>query len=240
MKYMGSKRRLSKELLQIILKDRSENQFYIEPFVGGANMIENVSGMRIGVDINEYLIELLEKLSQGWIPPEELSEEEYKDIMNKKESYTKHLVGFVGICCSFGGKWFGGYCRGNKTNGEPRNYTAEAKRNVLKQSKKLAGINFVCNEYDKVTYPKESIIYCDPPYESTTKYKDNFNHKKFWQWCRDMTLKGHNVFVSEYNAPEDFECIWEKEVTNSINTKKTHRPIEKLFICSQIAEEAKR
>ena len=33
----------------------------------------------------------------------------------------------------------------------------------------LAGINFIFNEYDKVTYPKESIIYCDPPYESTTK-----------------------------------------------------------------------
>lgn len=240
MKYMGSKRRIAKEILPIILKDRKENQCYVEPFVGGANMIENVSGKRLGIDINEYLIELLEKLSNGWIPPGELTEEEYNDINKNKDNYSKHLVGFVGICCSFGAKWFGGYCRGKKANGEPRDYIAEAKRNVLKQSPKLSGISFICNEYDKVIYPNESIIYCDPPYESTTKYKDSFNHTKFWQWCRDMVKEGHRVFVSEYNAPEDFTCVWEKEVTCSINSKakagEYKKSTEKLFIFSEEGE----
>ena len=35
MQYMGSKTKISKEILPIILKDRKENQYYIEPFVGG-------------------------------------------------------------------------------------------------------------------------------------------------------------------------------------------------------------
>ena len=47
--------------------------------------------------------------------------------------------------------------------------------------------------------------------------KDDFNHAKFWQWCRDMAKKGHTIFVSEYNAPEDFECVWEKELKSSLS-----------------------
>ena len=34
MKYMGSKNRHSKQILPIILKDRSPEQWYVEPFVG--------------------------------------------------------------------------------------------------------------------------------------------------------------------------------------------------------------
>lgn len=48
MKYMGSKARHAKELLPIILKDRKPGQWYVEPFVGGANMIDKVDGNRIG------------------------------------------------------------------------------------------------------------------------------------------------------------------------------------------------
>ena len=35
MKYQGSKRRIAKDILPIILRDRKNGQFYVEPFVGG-------------------------------------------------------------------------------------------------------------------------------------------------------------------------------------------------------------
>lgn len=35
MKYMGSKRKLVKEILPIMLKQRKPNQCWVEPFVGG-------------------------------------------------------------------------------------------------------------------------------------------------------------------------------------------------------------
>lgn len=35
MKYLGSKARIAKEILPIILKDRKVGQYYVEPFVGG-------------------------------------------------------------------------------------------------------------------------------------------------------------------------------------------------------------
>lgn len=36
--------------------------------------------------------------------------------------------------------------------------------------------------------------------------------------------------VSEYSAPEDFECIWEKQITNAMSIKNTYKPTEKLFV----------
>ncbi len=65
MKYMGSKARIAKEILPIILKNRKPNQWYIEPFVGGANTIDKVEGNRLGSDINHYLIALYLELKKG-------------------------------------------------------------------------------------------------------------------------------------------------------------------------------
>ena len=52
MKYMGSKARIAKYILPIILKDRKPDQWYVEPFVGGCNTIDKVEGLRLGSDAN--------------------------------------------------------------------------------------------------------------------------------------------------------------------------------------------
>jgi len=80
-------------------------------------------------------------------------------------------------------------------------------------------------------YPDESIIYCDIPYKDTKQYatSKDFDYANFWQWCRNMKSYGHKVFVSGYSAPKDFVCVWEKEVTNSMNSTITYKPIEKLY-----------
>ena len=59
MKYMGSKNRIAKYILPIMLAERKPDQWCVEPFVGGANMIDKVQGKRIGADINPYLIDAL-------------------------------------------------------------------------------------------------------------------------------------------------------------------------------------
>lgn len=60
----------------------------------------------------------------------------------------------------------------------------------------------------------------------------SFNHEIFFDWCREMKTKGNSVFVSEYNAPDDFELVWQGEIkTNfsSTRSKATHNAVEKLF-----------
>lgn len=230
MKYMGSKNRHAKELLPIILADRKEGQWYVEPFVGGFNMIDKVSGNRLANDQHEWLIELFKAIQGGWIPPDELSEDDYKELRNYSEMYYAPLVAFAGFGCSFAGKWFGGYARGNDANGNPRNYCLESKKNIMAQAQNLQGIVIKSGSYLDLEIPPESIIYCDPPYAGTTKYSDKFDHCVFWNWCRTMVQLGHKVFVSEYNAPEDWGCVWSKKVNNTlVKNTGSKQGVEKLF-----------
>jgi DNA adenine methylase len=218
MKYVGSKNRHSKEILNIILRDRLIGQFYVEPFVGGFNMIDKVDGNRIGSDSNKYIIALFKAIQNGWVPPEYVSEDEYKECKRDMDSYPEHLVGFIGFGCSFAGKFFGGYARGNDSKGVPRNYARESCRNIIRQFTGVQGIDIRMCSYDDLEIPDNSIIYCDPPYANTVKYSvGEFDSDRFFDWCRLKSSEGHTVFVSEYNAPRDFTCVWFKEVNNTLN-----------------------
>lgn len=228
MVYMGSKNRIAKELIPIITEKLKPNQWYVEPFVGGANMIDKIEHpYKLGADNNKYLIALLEAVQNGQELPEYITKDEYIAVKTNKDNYPDWYVGFVGFVCSFRAKFFGGYSGYYTTKtGIQRNYIKECINNILKQN--LDGIKLVCSSYDALDIPANSIIYCDPPYNGTTKYKDSFDSDAFWQWCRDKVKEGHTVYVSEYNAPEDFKCIWEKQINSNLGgTSKT--ATEKLF-----------
>ena len=62
MVYMGSKNKYSSYIIPILQKDIDDNniKLYIEPFVGGANMIDKIQcEKRIGYDRSDTLIALL-------------------------------------------------------------------------------------------------------------------------------------------------------------------------------------
>jgi len=232
MKYMGSKARYAKEIIAAISKEVDiKNSTWVEPFCGGCNIIDKVkTKRRIGNDINYYIIKMFQAVQNGWKPPEEVSEECYLAIKMRKEFYAPELVAFVAIGCSYSGKWFGGYARGNTNKGIPRNYCLESRNNLLKQAENLKSVELYSGDYREFKIPTNSCIYNDIPYAKTTKYKDQFDHVSFWKWCDSMLEKGHKVFVSEYNAPDGWRCIWEKEVCSSL-TKETgsKKAIERLF-----------
>ena len=80
--------------------------------------------------------------------------------------------------------------------------------------------------------PQNSVIYCDPPYAETTDYKavDAFDSEKFFTWCREKHKEGHTVFISEYQAPNDFTLVFEKVVSNQLSDKNRKAArVEKLF-----------
>lgn len=77
------------------------------------------------------------------------------------------------------------------------------------------------------------VIYCDPPYEGTTEYKDgDFPHEQFWKIAQRWAESGAKVFVSEYNAPVGWEAIWEKPLRSGVSVKaaERHVALEKLFV----------
>ena len=104
MQYLGSKNKIAKHLLPIILKNRKPEQYYVEPFMGGGNMIDKVDGLRIGNDINYYLIEMWKSLQKGWIPPDVVTEEEYRYYKKCQEIEDPAMVAFIGFIVSLGAK----------------------------------------------------------------------------------------------------------------------------------------
>lgn len=65
MKYMGSKSRIAKYIVPIIQEyvDKYEIKNYLEPFVGGANIIDKINCKnRYGFGNNKYLIALLNQV----------------------------------------------------------------------------------------------------------------------------------------------------------------------------------
>ncbi len=238
MKYMGSKARISKDISLMINKSISENNIenYIEPFVGGANMIENIiCPNRYGLDSNRYLIAMWNALQSDWNPPETISKEEYKIIRDNKDNYSDELVAFAGFVATYNAKWFGGYAGivTTKINTQ-RNYYDEARRNILKQLPRVKNVKFHHKKFQEMdlSKTKNCFIYCDPPYKNATEYKDEFNHDEFWEWVRNIS-KNNIVYVSEYNAPEDFSCIWKKEITTTLDKNSRKKDVEKLFVSNK-------
>lgn len=227
MVYMGSKNRIAKYLIPIITAELQSNQWYVEPFVGGANMIDKINHpYKIGADNNKYLIDLLKYVQDGGQLPEYINKDEYSKVKTNPDGYAGWYVGFIGFVCSHNGKFFNGYAGITNTKYGQRNYIREKRNNILKQN--LNGIDLVCSSYDQLSIPANSVIYCDPPYQATTGYKNAFDSDKFWQWCRYKANEGHKVFISEYSAPDDFRCIWEKQINSNLGGK-SKKATEKLF-----------
>lgn len=235
MKYVGSKSRLAKDIAPIInnlIKKKNINT-YIEPFVGGANMIQHINCKnKIGADINEYLIAMWNAFQNGYIPPDDVSKEEYLKVKNNKDVYPKEYVAIVGFCATYNAGWFRRY--GGKAinkQGKTRHYYNEAVRNIKKQLPYIMDVKFIHSDYRILNYPENSLIYCDKEYESSSyqMYQGEFNHEEFWNWARAMS-KNNIILVSEYNAPTDFICIYEKKLVTSFDNKQTKKDTEKLFI----------
>ena len=235
MKYMGGKSKIAKDILPIILDGRKENQWYIEPFCGGLGTFDKVSGYRLACDNNKYLIAMWQGLQRNAERPMIITKELYVDArneFNKKTNikFSDFEIGWIGWMASFNGRFFDGGYSGIVGK---RDYINEQIRNTEKQIPLIKGAIFESGDYRETSmfYPDNSIIYCDIPYRGTKQYSTSkdFDYKSFYNWCRNMKIHGHKVFISEYDAPNDFTCVWEKEVVNSMNSTITYRPTERLY-----------
>lgn len=239
MRYVGSKNRLSKQIAPIIQSyvDNPLCQGYIEPFVGGANMIDKIEcDKKYGFDSHKYLIALFQQAQKDTsVFPNTISESLYKDVKDNSYKYEDWFVGLVGFC-SFGSKWFGGFRRSYNKDGSLKEETAGVIRNLIKQAPNLKGITFQCRDFRSLNIDKikSYVIYCDPPYRDTTKYSTkDFPYEEFYDWCRKAS-QNNIVLISEYWMPDDFECIWEGKLKCTLAKNSRSVKVEKLFKWKEI------
>jgi DNA adenine methylase len=234
MRYLGGKSRLSGRIVEQLEKLRHPNQIYFEPFVGSAAVVSKMGGIRIASDINSDLISLWRANQTGYEFPECVTKDEYDKVRSNPSVLddTPHLRAFYGICCSFGGKWFGGYAQGGG-----RNFADEAKRGLQRIKTEIQDVAFLSKAYDAFA-PKGMLIYCDPPYANTTKYDfaKDFDTCKFWKTMLEWS-KDNVVVVSEYTCPlPDTEVLaeWETKTTVSKSLNLNSHRIDKLFLIRYI------
>lgn len=244
MRYQGSKARIAKHIIPFIAEHLNDDRWYVEPFMGGCNMFSKVDHpKKIGCDYNRYVVDMWNAFKDGKEPPTQVSEEEYlrlKELSSSgaglEDETQSWLIGYVGNACSYGSSWFNGYARYNPKKRE--DHILEAYNGTMRQIrefKHLSTSKFLYGDYESINYPENSVIYCDPPYQSTKRYMGgDFDHVRFWEWARKMSRKGHIVLVSEYTAPDDFKCIWSMDRADGMPMShgKQGKKTEKLFVYS--------
>lgn len=246
MKYMGSKSRIAKHIVPIIQKYIDDNNIkcYYEPFAGGMNIIDKIKcENRIGSDLNKYLIALLKRVKNKQPLYDEVSKDLYDRARiafynNDNSEFEDWQIGCIGFLASYNGRGFsGGYAKPGyektKNGKRYRDYYQEAKRNILAQADNLQGIKMFASDYKDLNNKyelKNFVIYVDPPYKNTKQYENShqFDYDEFWNIMRKWS-KNNIVLISELEAPNDFECIWEQEVSRSIKATDKSKSIEKLF-----------
>ena len=236
--YHGGKQRIGKQLAEVIVneslkigKDKGLTiKGYCEPFCGMLGVYQHIpdfyekesSGGGEGLgklkykagDNSKSVIMMWNAVKNGWEPPTDVTEEKYNKLKDGPDSPEK---AFVGHQYSFGSMFFKGYAPKYDST---KNASSAIKR-IKRISQKLSpssgkNVVFKHGSYAQYSNLKGYIIYCDPPYGNREQWYTgckgkSFDSVEFFKWCRIMSE--HNiVFVTEYEAPSDFEKIWSKTI----------------------------
>lgn len=209
---MESKLTIVKEIEPIITKYLTDNRYYVEPFASKLNMICNINHpKRLMSDSNNYLIAMWRFLIKHVeLFPTEISFYlylKYREKFHEKgfhgmgDTFDEAIVGWFGFMGSFNNVFFGEYVN-------EQDYINEQIKKTISQIEKMKGVWLDCGRFDKIYIPDNSVIYCELPHQGVKEY--------FWGWCRQKTKTRNDVFILDYQAPQDFVCIWQKSVTKKL------------------------
>lgn len=213
-RYLGGKSRTAKMIAGAV----RPSGLWWEPFCGGLSVSVQLAAYGPGVisDANAALIALYKGVREGWDPPTEATEDEWREARGLPDSDPRKA--FFGFGCSFSGKWFDGVAvktvRGwNKRDGCVRvdDYVGAARRSLLRDVPHLAACDLHHLDFLTCEVPEVEVVYCDPPYAGTTGYTATgpFDHAAFWRRCQELAVTSR-VFVSEYACPVPHEEVWQR------------------------------
>lgn len=232
MRYLGGKVRQAKRIADVCeqIARSTGKTGYVEPFIGGASIFAESCrrgySCVLGGDIEADLVSLWIAVRDGWVPPAVVDRETYERL--RRDPSPTPLRAWCAYAVSYNGKRWAGY--GPTASG--RDYVAESVRAALKKGSALRNRNasITCCSFRELRVGTSDIVYCDPPYEGTTGYGNDFDHRDFWEWARATSIAGTPVVISEYQHPPDFTVIdfWTRAAT--VDSKKTAAATEVLVL----------
>jgi DNA adenine methylase len=217
--YLGGKHYAGKAIAAELRKAYTPGAPYYEPFVGGGHVLyrvaEFVDGPMYVSDLSEDLMILWRAVADGYQPPTELSREEWAALKTAEPSPLRSAAGF-GL--SFSGMWYKSY--GAVVRDSSKNPCRALARSFDQRRAVLARAVLTCCDYRAYTPPPGSLVYCDKPYAGTASYNavEPFDHPAFWTWTTETSQRGVSVFVSEYQAPEGWIPVMDKQTASRIRS----------------------
>jgi DNA adenine methylase len=242
--YGGGKALLGRDIAHVVrtLEERAQwdDRPYAEPFCGLLGVAVHMAERRdvLASDLNADVVLLLEAVRDGWEPPTTpCTKAEYDALRHASESSAER--GFFGLACAYSGIFFAGYrLRSEAARG--RDYFGAFRRSLLDMRPRLQRVRLRHADYHELT-PHGMTVYCDPPYRANALQTCNpnatirssfagFDSDAFWHVVRAWS-HDNLVVVSEYEAPDDFACVWTRTVRSSTNgAPERHVRRERLFV----------
>ncbi len=253
MRYQGGKTRIAKKITEVMnsyLNKEGKVINYYEPFVGANNIVKHLDAKLIRKailgDANPYVIAYHVQVKKGWTPYDEFDSKNEKELKEahrlcrlevrtgKPSGYSKGFIGYILNQCSFGGDFNGGFInREGKPYYNGKHDFFNFRNEQYKDNWFFINLNYLSLLPINI---KDAIIYLDPPYEGTSKYEYKIVHTDFWIWVRQLS-KHNLVFISEQSAPDDFEIVWERPHTrtlNHFNSAQKKTAFERLYMLKEI------
>ena len=226
MKYFGGKNRSGKRIATIlneIIEDKNIKN-YVELFVGSGGVFKHISCENKIINDKEPLIMEFHKhiASGGKI---ELEYEDYYEDLEpiynefKKGNYgvtPPGVVGYVAYQCSFGGMKFQTFAREKLEKGRKTDYFKGGLSSLLKKQN-YKNTKILNLDFRDVQIPKNSLIYCDPPYKSTNGYSVEFDNVFFENYINELS-KDNIVIISEYSKLENTDIYYSFEFTRGMRS----------------------
>ena len=168
----GGKWRIAPTICDHIESLRTSGQPYLEPFLGGGNVMWLVPdhGPRIGTDVDSRIINLWRALLSGDFaqPPvslrQPISDDRYYELKKEMDLSDPETL-YAGFCCSNRGRWF---------NGLKNVGSGDSWANIQKQIPAMQSVQLDCVDYRQHD-PSGTVVFADPPYRGDKK-----NHKKYY------------------------------------------------------------
>ena len=223
MRYLGGKSRIAKHIVEQITKKTTSKEVW-EPFCGGAAVTLEFARKGFKVHASDTfpgLCNMHKASCNGFRLPMGCTDEMRREAKYKTDPFAIALRFGLG----FGGNYSSGIAR------PPDLYATQFNRHCERLTEHSESIEWKECDYRAVSPTPGNILYCDPPYKGTTEYEiKGFDHDIFWDWVRSQTLRGVHVFMSEFSATLDIECVWSLERKVGIdNRHKCQMHVEKLF-----------
>jgi site-specific DNA-adenine methylase len=214
---LGVTSRHAKALAEVVNPVRAGRTLW-DPFCGGLASAAAFGGDLVCSDIHPGLIALYREVQRdptfldAFEEPGLLTRELFAAAKASDPACPVATLLVAGGC--FGGDLHGGgYQRAYRDPrlgpGRNREFLGEAVRALRRDVARAGRATFHVADFLSVEpFSGSLVLYLDPPYENAAGYASDFDHGLFWRRARAWA-RFTDVWVSEYDAPDFADLIWE-------------------------------